>query len=184
MKRAFDIIAAALALILASPLLLLVALSIATGSRGGVLFLQDRVGKDGRVFKIFKFRTMVPDAEHKGPLLAVRGDPRVTGVGRFLRRWSLDELPQLWNIIKGDMSLIGPRPEIPALAAEWTPWQRRVLAVRPGLSGFSQVMGRDDLSIETKLRLDNHYIRRRSFCFDLWIIWRTVATVINGKGAF
>jgi len=184
MKRCFDIIAASLALVLALPLLLLVSLIIAAESRGGVFFLQDRIGKNGKTFKIFKFRTMVPNAENKGPLLAVRNDPRVTKAGKILRRWSLDEIPQLLNILKGEMSLVGPRPEIPPLVADYSPWQRRVLLVKPGLTGFPQVMGRDDLMIDTKLRLDSYYIGHRSFCFDLWIIWRTAVTVITGKGAF
>ncbi len=184
MKRCFDIIAASTALLLALPLLLLVALAIALESRGGVFFLQDRIGQGGKPFKIFKFRTMVPNAENKGPLLAVRNDPRVTGAGKFLRRWSLDEIPQLLNILKGEMSLVGPRPEIPPLVADYSPWQRRVLSVKPGLTGFPQVMGRDDLALETKLRLDNYYTGHSSFCFDLWIIWRTAVTVITGKGAF
>jgi lipopolysaccharide/colanic/teichoic acid biosynthesis glycosyltransferase len=184
MKRCFDIVAAGSALVLLLPLLLLVSLVIILDSRGGAFFLQDRIGKDGKPFKIFKFRTMVPNAENKGPLLAVRDDPRVTGAGRFLRRWSLDELPQLFNIIRGEMSLIGPRPEIPPLVAEWTPWQRRILAVRPGLSGFAQIMGRGDLEIDVKLRLDSYYVKHRSFCFDLWIIWRTLVIVLTGRGAF
>ena len=184
MKRSFDIIISCGALVVLLSVMALVALAIIIDSRGGALFLQERTGLNGKPFKIFKFRTMVPNAENKGPLLAVRNDPRVTGVGKFLRRWSLDELPQLINIIKGDMSLIGPRPEIPALAAEWSPWQRRVLKVRPGLSGFAQIMGRDDLPIDTKLRLDSYYIRRMSFCFDLWIIWRTLVIVLTGRGAF
>ncbi|MBI4727346.1 sugar transferase [candidate division TA06 bacterium] len=184
MKRLFDIMASCGALIFLLPLMALVALAIIIDSRGGALFLQERTGLNGKPFKIFKFRTMVPNVENKGPLLAVRNDLRVTRVGKFLRRWSLDELPQLFNIIKGDMSLIGPRPEIPALEAEWSLWQRKVLQVRPGLSGFAQIMGRDDLPIDTKLRLDSYYIRHMSFCFDLWIIWRTLVIVLTGRGAF
>lgn len=184
MKRCFDIAAAGAALVLLLPLLALVSLVIVIGSRGGAFFLQDRIGRGGKPFKIFKFRTMVQDAENKGPLLAVRNDPRVTNVGKYLRRWSLDELPQLLNILRGDMSLIGPRPEIPPLVAEWSPWQRRILAVRPGLSGFAQIMGRGDLEIDVKLRLDSYYVKHMGFCFDLWIIWRTLAIVLTGRGAF
>lgn len=184
MKRCFDILAAGTALALLSPLMLLTALAVVLDSRGGVLFLQDRVGLGGRNFKIFKFRTMVKNAEKKGPLLTERDDPRVTGAGRFLRRWSLDELPQLYNILRGEMSIIGPRPEVPPLVAEYTPWQRKVLAVRPGLSGLSQIVGRGDLEIDRKLRLDNYYVRHQSLCFDLWIIWKTLVIVSTGKGAF
>lgn len=184
MKSLFDIIICLVAFILLAPVFLLIAVFIAIESKGGVFFLQDRAGIGGRPFKIFKFRTMIPDAENKGPMLAVRGDPRVTGVGSFLRRWSLDELPQLFNIIKGDMSLVGPRPEILPIVNGYTPWQRKVLDVKPGLTGFSQAMGRDDLPIETKLRLDNYYIRHQSFCFDIWIIWKTIIIVLTGRGAF
>jgi lipopolysaccharide/colanic/teichoic acid biosynthesis glycosyltransferase len=184
LKRLFDIGASLLAVIALSPVMLLTALAIILDSRGGALFLQQRAGREGRLFDIYKFRTMVPGAENKGPLLAVRGDPRVTRIGRFLRRWSLDELPQLVNILKGDMSVVGPRPELPPIVAGYTPFQRRVLAVRPGLTGFPQVMGRDDLAIESKLRLDVYYTTHHTFCFDLWIIIRTAAVVLTGRGAF
>ena len=184
MKRIFDLIFSLSALLALLPLLAVVALAIVLDSRDGILFLQNRVGKDGKPFRIFKFRTMVPNAENKGPLLAVRNDPRVTGVGKFLRRWSLDELPQLLNILKGEMSLVGPRPEIPPLVATYSDWQWQVLKAEPGLTGFAQVLGRDDIEMDTKLRLDVYYVRHRSFCMDLWIILKTVSVVINGKGAF
>ncbi|MBI5806595.1 sugar transferase [candidate division TA06 bacterium] len=184
MKRAFDITFSLAAVLVLLPVLAAVALAVVCDSRGGIFFLQDRIGKDGKTFRIFKFRTMIPNAENKGPLLAVRNDPRVTGVGKFLRRWSLDELPQLLNILKGEMSLVGPRPEIPPLVANYSPWQRQVLKVQPGLSGFAQVLGRDDIEMDTKLRLDAYYVRHRSFCMDIWIILKTVAVVIDGKGAF
>ncbi|MDP2808422.1 MAG: sugar transferase [bacterium] len=184
MKRILDITFSLAALLALLPLMALVALAIMIDSRGGALFLQERTGLNGRTFKIFKFRTMIPNAENKGPLLAVRGDPRVTRLGKFLRRWSLDELPQLFNILKGEMSLVGPRPEIPPLVATYSGWQRQVLAVKPGLTGFAQVLGRDDIEMDTKLRLDAYYVRHRSFCLDLWVILKTVSVVINGKGAF
>jgi lipopolysaccharide/colanic/teichoic acid biosynthesis glycosyltransferase len=183
-KRIFDIICSLLALALFSPLMLLVAMLVVIDSRGGALFVQQRVGKRGVPFGIYKFRTMVSGAESKGPLLAVRGDSRVTRVGKFLRRWSLDELPQLFNILKGEMSLVGPRPEIPQMVTIYSSWQRKVLNALPGLTGFSQVLGRDDIEMETKLRLDSYYIKHQSFCLDLWIIARTAATVVSGKGAF
>ncbi len=148
------------------------------------VFLQVRVGRNGKTFRIYKFRTMVPDAASQGPLLAVRGDPRVTRTGRFLRRWSLDELPQIFNVIKGEMSLVGPRPELPQLVATYTPWQRQVLKALPGVTGFSQVHGRDDLPMDTKLRLDIYYLRHRSLAMDMWIIWRTVFELVSGRGAF
>lgn len=184
MKRIFDIIISLISVIILIPLALLLMLIIALESHGGVFFSQDRAGINGGTFKIFKFRTMVQGAESKGPLLAVKGDSRVTRLGRILRRWSLDELPQLFNILRGDMSLVGPRPEIIPIVTGYTLWQRKVLQVKPGLTGFSQVLGRDELPLETKLRLDNYYVRHQNFCFDLWIIWRTVIIVLTGRGAF
>lgn len=184
MNRPCDIILAALAIVISLPAMVLLAVVIVLDSRGPVIFMQDRVGRNGRLFKIYKFRTMVPDAESKGPLLAVKGDHRVTRAGGFLRRWSLDEIPQVFNIIKGDMAVVGPRPEIPPLVKTYSAWQNKVLSVKPGLTGFSQVMGRDELDMDQKIRLDIYYIRRRTFCFDLWILFRTIITVISGKGAF
>jgi len=169
MNRPCDIILAILAIVISLPVMVLLAMVIVIDSRGPAIFMQDRIGRNGRPFKIYKFRTMVPDAESKGPLLAVKGDHRVTRAGGFLRRWSLDEIPQLFNIIKGDMAVVGPRP---------------VLSVKPGLTGFPQVMGRDELDMDRKIRLDIYYIRRRTFCFDLWILFRTISAVISGKGAF
>lgn len=184
MKKVFDIIICMFLLPVLLPLMLATTLAVIMDSGLPALFLQDRVGRDGKLFRIYKFRTMVPDASSKGPLLAGRGDPRVTRAGRFLRRWSLDELPQLFNVIKGDMSLVGPRPEIPQLVAEYTPWQRRVLTVLPGITGFSQVHGRDDLPMDTKLRLDIYYVKHRSLLLDLWILWRTAFEMVSGRGAF
>lgn len=175
---------ACLGLVALCPVMALTAMAIAADSRGGVLFRQKRAGRGGRPFYIYKFRTMVPDAEGCGPLLAVRGDPRVTWIGGFLRRWSLDELPQLLNILKGDMSVVGPRPELLPIVDAYTAFQQQVLAARPGLTGFPQVMGRDDLTMETKLRLDVYYTKHRTFCFDQWIIVRTAIEVLTGRGAF
>jgi lipopolysaccharide/colanic/teichoic acid biosynthesis glycosyltransferase len=184
MKRVFDIIICFTLLPLLLPLMLAAGLAVVIDSGPPALFLQERVGRGGKIFRIYKFRTMIRDAESKGPLLAERGDPRVTKVGRFLRRWSLDELPQLFNVIKGEMSLVGPRPELPPLVDVYTPWQRQVLSVLPGVTGFSQVHGRDDLSMDTKLRLDVYYIKHRSLAMDLWIIWRTAFELVSGRGAF
>lgn len=184
MKRVFDIIICFIMLPFLLPLLLAAGLAVMLDSGTPVLFMQERAGRDGILFRIFKFRTMVREAESKGPLLAERGDPRVTRVGRFLRRWSLDELPQLFNVLKGDMSLVGPRPELPQLVAGYSPWQRRVLEALPGITGFSQVHGRDDLSMETKLRFDVYYVRHRSLAMDLWILWRTLFELVSGRGAF
>lgn len=184
MKRLFDIITCFILLPLLLPLMAAAAVAVAIDSGPPAMFLQDRVGRNGRIFRIYKFRTMIPDAERKGPLLAERDDPRVTRVGRFLRRWSLDELPQIFNVIKGEMSLVGPRPELPQLVAGYTPWQRQVLESLPGVTGFSQIHGRDDLPMDTKLRLDVYYLRHRSLAMDLWIIWRTAFELVSGRGAF
>lgn len=184
MKRLFDIIICFILLPFLFPLMAVAALFVLVESGPPALFLQERVGRDGKIFRIYKLRTMVPGAEHKGPLLAQRGDPRVTRVGRFLRRWSLDELPQLFNVIRGEMSLVGPRPELPQLVSGYSPWQRQVLTAQPGVTGFSQVHGRDDLPMDTKLRLDVYYVRHRSLALDLWIIWRTIFELFSGRGAF
>lgn len=184
MKRLFDIIICFVILLFLWPLMLIIGLSVWLDSGWPIFFLQERVGRGGGIFRIIKFRTMVPGADKKGPLLAVPGDPRVTRVGRFLRRWSLDELPQVFNVLGGSMSLVGPRPELPQLVADYSPWQRQVLSVAPGITGFSQIHGRDELPMDKKLRLDVYYIRHRSFCLDLWILWRTLFEVVSGRGAF
>lgn len=184
MKRIFDIITVVSLLPFLLPAMMAVSVAVVANSGWPVFFRQERVGRDGRIFRIYKFRTMVPDAENKGPLLAIREDPRVTRVGRFLRRWSLDELPQIFNVLRGDMSLVGPRPELPQLVATYSPWQRQVLKAMPGVTGFSQVHGRDDLAIDTKLRLDVYYTRHRSLAMDMWIIWRTAFELVSGRGAF
>jgi lipopolysaccharide/colanic/teichoic acid biosynthesis glycosyltransferase len=184
MKRLFDIIICFTVLPFILPLMAAAAAAVIIDSGFPAIFLQDRVGRNDRVFRIYKFRTMIPDAERKGPLLAERGDPRVTRVGRFLRRWSLDELPQIFNVLRGDMSLVGPRPELPQLVASYNHWQRQVLQGLPGVTGFSQIHGRDDLSMDTKLRLDIYYLRHRSLGLDIWIIWRTAFELVSGRGAF
>jgi len=183
-KRYFDIIICLVLLPLLAPVFLACGAAVALGSKGPIFFLQNRVGRGGKLFRIIKFRTMVPGAQDKGPLLAERGDPRVTKVGRFLRRWSLDELPQIFNVIKGEMSLVGPRPELPQLVAGYSPWQRQVLSVLPGITGFSQVHGRDDLPMDTKLRLDAYYVRHGGLVMDAWILWRTFFELVSGRGAF
>lgn len=183
-KTVFDRAFAASAIMLLSPLLLTVALVIRCSDGGPVFFRQVRLGKDGRSFVSFKFRTVVPDAEqprnqfatlndHDGALFKVRNDPRVTPVGRWLRRWSLDELPQLLNVLVGDMSLVGPRPALPKEAALYADHVRRRLMVKPGLTGLWQVNGRSDLSWEESVRLDLRYVENWSFVLDLQILWKT-----------
>ncbi len=180
-KPALDAIVALALLILLLPLLALLAVVIRLDSRGPSLFTQDRVGRRGQLFTIYKFRTMRTDLS--GPALTQAADPRVTRVGRLLRRTSLDELPQLLNVLWGDMSFIGPRPEIPPIvAAEYTREQKGVLAVRPGLSGWAQIHGRDDLEIPVKLAYDLEYVHQISPLFDLGILWRTPGLLLSGRG--
>jgi exopolysaccharide biosynthesis polyprenyl glycosylphosphotransferase len=194
-KSAFDKVLALLSLVLAAPLLVLLALIIRLDDGGPALFRQTRVGKDGRQFSVYKFRTMVADAEarrlalaaenqQQGPLFKIRNDPRITRVGRWLRRWSLDELPQLVNVLNGEMSLVGPRPALPEEAAMYGDHVRRRLAVKPGMTGLWQVNGRSDLSWDESVRLDLRYVENWSFLLDLQILWKTCAAVVRGSGAY
>jgi exopolysaccharide biosynthesis polyprenyl glycosylphosphotransferase len=194
-KDLFDRTAAAAALVMLSPLMIALAAAIWLHDRGPVLFTQVRVGKDGRVYRINKFRTMVVDAEQRRPqllgrsdtdgiLFKLRKDPRVTAVGVHLRRWSVDELPQLINVFLGDMSLVGPRPALPDEAAKYADHVRRRLVVRPGLTGLWQVNGRSNLSWEESVRLDLRYVENWSFALDLQILWKTISVLLNGSGAY
>jgi exopolysaccharide biosynthesis polyprenyl glycosylphosphotransferase len=195
LKGLFDRCAAAAALALLFPLLALISLMIWLHDRGPVFFTQIRVGKDGRTFKIYKFRTMVVDAEQRkarllenndtdGVLFKLRNDPRVTAVGTHLRRWSIDELPQLLNVFLGDMSLVGPRPALPDEAAKYADHVRRRLVVKPGLTGLWQINGRSDLSWEESVRLDLRYVENWSFALDLQIIWKTFSALARKSGAY
>ena len=195
MKSAFDKALGLAALMLAAPLLALLALVIRLDDGGPALFRQTRVGKDGRHFSVYKFRTMVTDAElrkaalsssnqQQGPLFKIRKDPRITRVGSWLRRWSLDELPQLINVLNGEMSLVGPRPALPEEAALYGDHVRRRLAVKPGMTGLWQVNGRSDLSWDESVRLDLRYVENWSFMLDLQILWKTCAAVVRGSGAY
>ena len=194
-KDLFDRTFAAAALISLSPLLVLLAVIIRLHDRGPAFFTQVRVGKDGRVFKIYKFRTMVVDAEQRrtdlldsndtaGVLFNLRKDPPVTAVGARLRRYSIDELPQLFNVLLGQMSLVGPRPALPDEAARYAEHVRRRLVVRPGLTGLWQVNGRSDLSWEESVRLDLRYVENWSFALDLQIVWKTIMVILQGSGAY
>jgi exopolysaccharide biosynthesis polyprenyl glycosylphosphotransferase len=194
-KTAFDRVVAIVALTLLLPLFLLLAAAISLSDGGPALFKQTRVGKDGEPFVLYKFRTMVVDAELRqaelialnegdGLLFKIRTDPRVTQVGRWLRRHSLDELPQLINVLVGDMSLVGPRPALPVEADAYLDHVRRRLAVRPGITGLWQVNGRSDLSFEEAIRLDIRYVENWSFVLDLQILWKTWAAVTHGDGAY
>ena len=183
LKHSLDFIFALLMLGVLSPLLLLTTLLIKVESKGPALFLQTRVGRDGVPFEIFKFRTMVVNASEIGPVLTQENDPRITKLGAFLRRSSIDELPQLLNVIKGEMSFIGPRPEVPSIVEGYTERQRGVFAVRPGLSGWAQVNGRDDLDIPTKLNLDLEYIERLSLALDMKIFLLTFPALLSKRGS-
>lgn len=181
-KYTLDFFFALLALVLLGPFLLLVALAIRLESKGPALYLQQRVGADEKVFRIFKFRTMVANADQIGPLLTQDEDPRITRLGALLRRTSIDELPQILNILKGEMSFIGPRPEVPPIVETYTERQRGVFRVRPGLSGWAQVNGRDELDIPTKLNLDLEYVEKVSFGFDLRIFLLTFPALVSKRG--
>jgi lipopolysaccharide/colanic/teichoic acid biosynthesis glycosyltransferase len=185
-NRAADVAIAGSALVVASPFIGISALAVKLTSRGPVLFRQTRVGRDGDDFELLKLRTMVDGAETQGAGLAVdRGDPRITGVGRALRRLSLDELPQLWNVVRGDMSVIGPRPTLRYQVERYTPHQRRRLEVRPGITGWAQVHGRAALPWDERIELDVWYVEHRSPWVDLKILARTPLALFGGtyKGA-
>jgi exopolysaccharide biosynthesis polyprenyl glycosylphosphotransferase len=196
LKSTFDRSIAGLSLILLSPLLLVLALGVRATSRGPALFLQTRVGRDGKTFTMVKFRSMYLDAEDRlaelrdrnhnadGLLFKMRDDPRVTRIGRFLRKFSLDELPQLINIVTGSMSLVGPRPPLPTEVAKYGDDVRRRLLVKPGLTGLWQVSGRSDLSWEESVRLDLRYVENWSPALDLLIIWKTAFAVLGRSGAY
>jgi len=184
-RRAVDILVSASALLLASPLLLLAVVAVRLESSGHPIYRQRRVGLDGHSFDVLKLRTMVDGAEHIGAGLAVNeNDSRVTRVGAFLRRTSLDELPNLLNVLRGEMSLIGPRPTLPVQVEQYTDRQRGRLAVKPGITGWAQVNGRTSLPWSERIELDLFYIAHRSLPLDLRILWRTVAMVLGGSGLY
>jgi lipopolysaccharide/colanic/teichoic acid biosynthesis glycosyltransferase len=184
-RRALDVAVSSLVLALAAPVLVLAMLAIRLESPGPVIYRQRRVGLDGRTFDVLKLRTMVDGAEHIGAGLAVNeNDSRITRVGALLRRSSLDELPNLVNVLRGDMSLIGPRPTIPVQVESYTERQRGRLAVKPGITGWAQVHGRASLPWSERIELDLYYIAHRSVWLDLKIIRRTVAMVFGGSGLY
>ena len=183
MKRLFDVAVALLALVLSSPLLLVAAVAVLLESGRPVLFRQQRVGLGGRTFEMFKFRSMVRDAAARGPHFTTGDDPRITRVGRFLRRTSIDELPQLLNVLRGDMSLVGPRPDLPVQARDYRPedWALRC-SVRPGLTGLAQATLRSQATPEQRLAADLAYVRRPTLATDLRILLLTLRR-LGGAGA-
>jgi exopolysaccharide biosynthesis polyprenyl glycosylphosphotransferase len=194
LKRLLDIVVSGAALVLLAPLLALTATVVKLTSKGPILFRQERVGLNGRTFPMLKFRSMVVNAEklkaalmarneRSGPVFKIADDPRITAVGRFIRKYSIDELPQLVNVLRGDMSLVGPRPALPCEVAKYEAWQRRRLSVRPGLTCVWQVSGRNQVSFGTWMLLDMRYIDHWSFWADLRLILRTVPVVVLGRGA-
>jgi exopolysaccharide biosynthesis polyprenyl glycosylphosphotransferase len=192
-KRGIDLVLAAVALVVLSPVFGAIALLIRMTSPGPVIFRQKRCGLNGRLFTLYKFRSMVQDAEALKPELEqfsereiafkLSRDPRVTSLGKWLRKYSLDELPQLWNVVRGDMSLVGPRPPLPDEVARYERWQKRRLRMRPGLTCLWAVMGRDGMDFNTWMRTDLSYIDNWSLQLDWAILLRTIPYVLAGKGA-
>lgn len=193
-KRALDVFASLLGLILLSPILFIVVVMIKLDSKGPVIFKQKRVGLNGKEFYMYKFRSMVVNAEElkeklaaqnemSGPMFKMKEDPRVTRVGKFIRKTSLDELPQLINVIKGDMSLVGPRPSLPNEVKEFEPWMLKRLDVKPGLTCFWQVSGRNDIDFEDWMKLDIKYVNEKSFFLDIKLILKTVLVLFGDKHA-
>ena len=193
-KRAIDIIGAGSGLLLLSPVIAIVACAVKFTSKGPVFFSQKRVGKNGELFDMYKFRSMVVNAEElkeklahqnemSGPMFKMKDDPRVTKVGKFIRKTSLDELPQLWNVLKGDMSLVGPRPSLPKEVAQFEKWMYKRLSVKPGLTCFWQVSGRNNIDFEDWMKLDIKYVDERNIWIDIKLIFKTVRVLFGDKNA-
>lgn len=193
-KRSFDIIASLCAMIVLSPVFLITAMAIKIEDGGPAVFSQDRVGKDGKLFKMYKFRSMYVDAEDRleelaeqneadGPVFKIKNDPRITKVGRFIRKYSIDELMQLVNVFKGDMSVIGPRPALPKEVEEYDNFARKRLQVKPGLSCYWQISGRSNIGFDEWMKLDVKYINEMSILTDMKIILLTIPAVLKGDGA-
>lgn len=193
-KRVLDFVAALLGLILLSPVFLIVSILIKLESEGEVIFSQTRIGLDGKEFKMYKFRSMVKNAEElkaklaaknemSGPMFKMKEDPRVTKVGKFIRKTSIDELPQLINVLKGDMSLVGPRPSLPKEVENFEDWMLRRLEVKPGLTCYWQVSGRNNIDFEDWMKLDIQYVEDRNFILDLKLIFKTFFVLFGDKNA-
>lgn len=194
-KRVLDVVAASIVILLLSPLFLLLILAVKLTSRGPILYVSKRVGLCGKVFDFYKFRSMYVDADQKrvaleqanekdGPIFKMKRDPRITPIGRFLRKFSLDELPQFYNVLKGDMSLVGPRPPLVHEVERYSSFEQERLTIRPGLTCYWQIMGRSDLSFEEWMILDHRYLREMSLWTDMKIMVKTPLAVLLGKGAY
>lgn len=195
LKRIFDLLGASLLIVLISPILLATALAIKTTSKGPIIYTQQRLGRNGKIFKMYKFRSMVVNAdkikeklvhlnESDGLAFKIKNDPRITPVGRFIRKYSIDELPQFFNVLKGDMSLVGPRPPLPNEVERYGDWEWRRLEVLPGITGLWQVSGRSDLSFQQWMNLDVYYIENWSLALDIKIMLKTISVVMKGEGAY
>lgn len=193
-KRLIDIICSFVGILVLSPLFIIIAIIIKFTSKGPVFFSQKRVGKHGREFDMYKFRSMVVNAEElkeklaaqnemSGPMFKMKDDPRVTKVGKFIRKTSLDELPQLWNVLKGDMSLVGPRPSLPKEVAQFDKWMHRRLEVKPGLTCYWQVSGRNNIDFEDWMKLDIRYVEEKNLWIDIKLICKTVFVLFGDKNA-
>lgn len=184
-RRAFDVVVAAAALVATSPIVAAAMLAIRIESRGDAIYRQRRVGMDGHAFDVLKLRTMVSGAETMGAGLAIaEGDSRITRVGALLRRTSIDELPNLVNVLRGDMAIIGPRPTVPVQVAQYTDRQRGRLAIRPGITGWAQIHGRASLPWSERIELDLWYVEHRTWRLDLEILWRTARMMVTGHGLY
>ncbi|MBU5316945.1 sugar transferase [Clostridium bornimense] len=193
-KRVIDIVGSIVGLVLLSPILLIVTIAIKLESKGPIIFSQKRIGLKGKAFKMYKLRSMVEDAEKlkkdlmksnemSGPMFKMKDDPRVTRVGKFIRKTSIDELPQLVNVLKGDMSLVGPRPSLPKEVKKFKPWMKKRLEVKPGLTCFWQVSGRNNIDFEDWMKLDIKYVEERSFLVDIKLIFKTFFVLFGDKNA-
>lgn len=195
MKRGFDLVAATCGLILLSPGMLWIAFLIKKEDHGPVFYKQVRVGKNGKTFKMYKFRSMFVNADQMldklkaqndvdGPMFKMKNDPRITKIGHFIRKHSLDELPQFFNVLKGDMSLVGPRPPLPSEVAEYSEYDKQRLYVIPGCTGLWQATERNEVGFKEMVQLDIEYIQKASIFFDLWIIWKTVEIMVKPNGSY
>ncbi len=193
-KRLIDVVCSFIGIILLIPLFIIIAIIIKTTSKGPVFFSQKRVGRYGKTFNIYKFRSMVVNAEElkeklekqnemSGPMFKMKDDPRITKVGKFIRKTSIDELPQLWNVLKGDMSLVGPRPSLPKEVAQFENWMNKRLDVKPGLTCYWQVSGRNNIDFEDWMKLDIKYVNERSTWIDIKLIFKTVFVLFGDKNA-